>query len=189
MENEKKILTKRKKIFRYLAFIASTLEVIAFTFEEGLDLYFTDKNNKRLYLKRRLAIFRIIVNLVLYGFMLFIMLRDIQSIILLGGIMYFVLGVIVFLYIFIVENAQAASESRPIEYWDYKIDSWMKALYIISGIFLIVASIMILLCGKYLYDIQKITMEEEKVALQQKYEGSYYKINTKENEGSLLYKE
>lgn len=68
-------------------------------------------------------------------------------------------------------NTTAASESRPIEYYENNIQAVLNALYIIAGIMLLIGAGLILYYVKILYDEKKAKEEEEKLLLTRNIEG------------------
>lgn len=165
MENQKMSIVKKKKIIRIVAIITLTLEVIFFTVEELIDLHnsLSEGQYKELYNRKlKLSLFRMIGNGVFYLFILIILILGYYNALLLGGIMYLVLGLIAFLYLIIEMNTSASQEARPKEYYDNNIGLYLNLFYILAGIMLLTAAGLILFFVKQLYNEKKIKEEEEK---------------------------
>ena len=163
MENQKMSIVKKKKIIRIVAIITLTLEVIFFTVEELIDLHYSEGQYKELYNRKlKLSLFRMIGNGVFYLFILIILILGYYNALLLGGIMYLVLGLIAFLYLIIEMNTSASQEARPKEYYENNIALYLNLFYILAGIMLLTAAGLILFFVKQLYNEKKIKEEEEK---------------------------
>ena len=88
-----------------------------------------------------------------------------------GGIIYLIFGLVSFLYLIIEMNTTAASESRPIDYYEKNIQVVLNVLYIIAGIMLLIGAGLIFYYVKMLYDEKKIKEKEELLILTKKIEG------------------
>ena len=172
-DKEKEKINKTKKILKLVSIIILALEVIFFTSEEIIDLAFTMKidGDPNYSKKVRYGIFRISINLICSILVLFFMLRNYYNALLLGGMMYLVLGLIAFLYLILISNSSASSEARPEEYYLHNIGDIMDAFYSISGAFLLIGAGCILYYVRQLYLENKITEELEKLMLIKQIEG------------------
>ena len=176
-DRQKDIISKKKRIIKLVSISILILEVVFFVSEEIVDLYYTnpageseerkEMNNKKL----KFSLLRIGGNLVCFILILIFIIRDMYNPLLLGGMMYLVLGLIVFLYLIIVKNSSSSIESRPIEYYEKNILTTMNVLYIISGCMLLIGAGLILFYVKLLYSERKIKEEIEKLVLEKQIEG------------------
>lgn len=172
-DKEKEKINKTKKILKLVSIIILALEVIFFTSEEIIDLAFTMKidGDPNYSKKVRYGIFRISINLICSILVLFFMLRNYYNALLLGGMMYLVLGLIAFLYLILISNSSASSEARPEEFYLHNIGDIMDAFYSISGAFLLIGAGCILYYVRQLYLEKKIKEELEKLMLIKQIEG------------------
>lgn len=174
MENLKMSIVKKKKIIRIVAIITLTLEVIFFTVEEIIDLQNSLKVNgyEKIYNRKlKLSLMRMIGNGVFYIFILIILILGYYNALLLGGIMYLVLGLIAFLYLIIEMNTSASQETRPKEYYENNIAIYLNLFYVFAGIMLLTSAGLILFFVKQLYNEKKIKEEEESNNIIRKEEG------------------
>lgn len=124
MEQAKKFIQKTKKIIKISSIVTLTLELIFFISKEIVDLHYSNNNEETIdqyNQKFKLSLFRIIGNGVFYLFILIILFFNYYNALLMGGIIYLIFGLIAFLYLIIEMNTTAASESRPIEYYENNI--------------------------------------------------------------------
>ena len=68
-------------------------------------------------------------------------------------------------------NTTAASEARPLDYYDLNISVVLNVFYILAGVMLLTGAGLILYYVKLLYDEKKIKEEEEKLMLTRDIEG------------------
>ena len=175
-DKEKEKINKQKNILKKVSFIILTLEAIFFTSEEIIDLAYTteipSEESKSNYNKKfRYGLLRIILNLLCSILILFFMIKNYYNALLLGGMMYLVLGLIAFLYLILVSNSSASTEARPEGYYLYHIGTLMDVFYIISGVFLLSGAGCILYYVRQLYLEKKIKVELEKLMLIKQIEG------------------
>lgn len=181
-DRQKDIISKRKRIIKLVSISALIIEIVFFVSEEIVDLCYTVPageseerkkiNNKKL----RISLLRIGGNLVCFILILVFIIRDMYIPLLLGGMVYLVLGLILFLYLIIVKKSTSSTEARPPEYYENNILTTMNILNIISGCMLLIGAGLILFYVKLLYSERKIKEEKEKLALANQIEGK--NINT-----------
>lgn len=174
MDQQKQSIKKAQTIFKYSAIVILTLELIFFITEEIIDLkysIYTEDPQSQYQQKKKLGLFRIIGNAIFYIFILVILFLNYYNALLMGGIIYLVFGLIAFLYLIIQTNTTAASESRPIDYYNDHISTVLNVFYILAGVMLLIGAGLILYYVKLLYDEKKIKEEEEKLMLARDIEG------------------
>lgn len=161
---------KAKSILKLTAIISLVVEVILWTSQEILNIAFTAKGIPAFQEKLILTILVIVFNLICFCVVLVFLCLNNINLLLLSGILYFVLGLVAFLYILIKSQSSAASDPRPQNYFAYHIDIIIEAFYYLSGIALLIGSVAILVYVCILQAERDIRIQEEKLKRQQQFE-------------------
>ena len=100
---------------------------------------------------------------VFISFLFTILVLKFRNTLAISSIAYLVIGVIIFFYMFIDELKAftTPTESRPIKYFDYNIDTIILILNLLTGIFRITGSVMIM-CFIRILTIEKKRNDSEK---------------------------
>jgi Ca2+/Na+ antiporter len=161
---------KAKTILKLIAIISLVVEVILWTSQEILNIAFTAKGIPAYQEKLILTILVIGFNLLCFCVVLVFLCLNNINLLLLSGILYFVLGLVAFLYVVIKSQSSAASDPRPQAYFKYHIDKVIEAFYYLSGIALLIGSVALLVYVCILQTERNIRIQEEKLKMQKRFE-------------------
>jgi hypothetical protein len=108
------------------------------------------------------SIFFISVNSIILIMIIIVIIIQNINFLILSALYYLVYGFIIFLYIFIQKYSSTPSHSKPIDYFECKIDLINAILYYLSGILLFIGSLFIFLFVKNLSNFNTLKKNKQK---------------------------
>ena len=161
-EIDNKIIEFKNCINKYkiLSLLTIIIQFIFNLIRIILDYIYTLPSLKEEHQKN--SIFFISVNSIILIMIIIVIIIQNINFLILSALYYLVYGIIIFLYIFIQRYSSTPSHSKPIDYFEYKIDLINAILYYLSGVLLFIGSLFIFLFVKNLSNLNTLKKNKQK---------------------------
>ena len=161
-EIDNKIIEFKNCINKYkiLSLLTIIIQFIFNLIRIILDYIYTLPSLKEEHQKN--SIFFISVNSIILIIIIIVIIIQNINFLILSALYYLVYGIIIFLYIFIQRYSSTPSHSKPIVYFEYKIDLINAILYYLSGVLLFIGSLFIFLFVKNLSNLNTLKKNKQK---------------------------